>query len=392
MRLLFGLAAALALAWGLIGPDWRALLLALPTDDQVLHWNQAQRTAGFRMLDRVPLITKSHAIAAAGPVRELAAGEPLSLPLDIDDYLAEQHLAAVVVLHRGHVRLERYGLDFSADQRWTSFSVAKSFTSTLVGAAIKDGAINSLDDAVSSYLSGLQGTPYDEVSIAQLLTMSSGVAWDEDYEDPQSDVSQFTRHRPEPGVPTLVSYFQHAKRAHPPGLVWNYSTGETNLIGLLVQAATGRNLADYAREKIWQPAGMEADGSWLLGKDGNAISGCCLQARTRDFARFGLFILGGANNADGSAILPDDWLQQATRSQTETPYEGEGYGYQWWTYDDGSFAARGIFGQGIFIDPQRQLVIASNSSWTSALGKRGGERRRREAFYRAVQAAVDRGK
>ncbi len=378
-----------AVVWALLGREWRALILTLPTDDKVLSWNHQQRSAGFRMLDRIPLLVQSRRIVAEESVRELPLGEALNLDMDFGAYFSEQHHAAMVILHGGKVRLEHYGLGFTPTQRWTSFSGAKSFTSTLVGAAIKDGAIESLEESVSKDIPELADTPYHEVSIRQLLTMSSGVAWNEDYEDPLSDVAQFNLHKPEPGLPALVSYFQTAQRAHPPGQVWNYSTGETNLIGVLLAAATGRQLSDYLQEKIWQPAGMEADATWLLGSDGAEISGCCMQARTRDFARFGLFLLTGAKNQSGKSILPDGWLEQATRSQADTHYEGEGYGFQWWTYDDGSYAARGIFGQGIFIDPKRQLVIASNSSWTSAMGEKDGERQRREAFYRAVQVVVD---
>jgi CubicO group peptidase (beta-lactamase class C family) len=307
--------------------------------------------------------------------------------MDIDQYMTEQRTAALVIVHNGQIRLEKYGLDFNADGRWTSFSVAKSMTSTLVGAAIKDGFIESIEDMVTDYIPDLQGSAYDEVSIRELLTMTSGVRWNEDYEDENSDVARFNNHEAEPGMDVTVSFMRHLPREAPAGSKWVYKTGETNLIGVLVSSATGKTLSDYLSEKVWAPFGMQQDGSWLLGSTGLEISGCCIQAATRDFARFGLFILGGAR-IDGSSILPDDWIASATNTQVNTGYPGKGYGYQWWTYDDGSYAARGIFGQGIFIDPKRNLVIASNSNWTRAsdhetVGKQ------REAFYKAVQAAID---
>jgi CubicO group peptidase (beta-lactamase class C family) len=181
-------------------------------------------------------------------------------------------------------------------------------------------------------------------------------------------------------------------RAHPPGEVWHYNTGETNLIGVLVSSATKRPLSAYLQEKIWQPAGMEAEATWLLGATGHEIAGCCLQAATRDFARFGLFVLnGGRPNglANGAQIVPADWFAQATTKQKDIGEPGHGYGFQWWTYDDGSVAAQGIFGQGIFIDPKRHLVIASNANWPRA--DEGPEPAAREAFYKQVQAAIDAG-
>jgi CubicO group peptidase (beta-lactamase class C family) len=264
---------------------------------------------------------------------------------------------------QGPVRTLRAG--FRRAGRWTSFSVAKSFTSTLVGAAIQDGAIRSLEDKVSQYIPDLRGSAYDDVSIRQLLTMSSGVRWNEDYEDPNSDVARFNTAKPDPGVDATVSYMRKLPRAHPPGEVWHYNTGETNLIGVLVSSAVKKPLAQYLQEKVWQPAGMEAKATWLKGKTGHEIAGCCLQAATRDFARFGLFVLANGKAGDRQ-IVPTDWFAQATTKQKDIGHPGKGYGFQWWTYDDGSVAAQGIFGQGIFIDPKRKLVIASNADWTRA--------------------------
>jgi len=264
--------------------------------------------------------------------------------------------------------------------------VAKSFTSTLVGAALKDGPIKSMDDKVSDYLTDMKGSAYDDVTVRQLLTMTSGVKWNEDYGDPHSDVARFNNHVPEPGVDALVSYMRKLPRAAPPGERWNYSTGETNLVGVMLMAAIKKPLAQYLQEKIWQPAGMQQQATWLLSKTGKEISGCCLQAASRDFARMGQFILEGAM-VQGQSIVPDGWLRAATTKRADIVGPGHGYGYQWWTYDDGSFAARGIFGQGIFIDPARQLVIATNADWPSASGAEF--KAEREAFYQVVRKAVD---
>ena len=146
-------------------------------------------------------------------------------------------------------------------------------------------------------------------------------------------------------------------------------------------------MSAYLSEKIWAPAGMEQQATWLLSKTGQEISGCCIQAATRDFARFGLFILDGAR-VQGQSIVPEGWLAEATTTRTSIGQPARGYGYQWWTYADGSFAARGIFGQGIFIDPKRKIVIVSNADWAG--GARDiTARDAREGFYRTVQQAID---
>ncbi|MDE2435427.1 MAG: serine hydrolase [Sphingomonadales bacterium] len=365
--------------------ETRGLLAELPTNTDVLSWSQDQRDAAFRALDRLPVLAKMHEIAPSPTPLPLPAGKPLTIP-GFDAYANGQRLAGIVIVQDGKVRFERYGMGFDAHGRWTSFSVAKSFTSTLVGAAIKDGAIRSLDDKVSAYVPDLRGSAYDDVSIRQLLTMSSGVAWNENYEDPNADVAKFNNARPDPGVDATVSYMRKLPRAHPPGEVWHYNTGETNLIGVLVSSAVKKPLAQYLQEKIWQPGGMEARATWLLGATGHEIAGCCIQAATRDYARFGLFVLANGNRG-GKQIVPEDWFAQATHKQKDIGHPGRGYGFQWWTYDDGSVAAQGIFGQGIFIDPKRHLVIASNADWTRAT--EGPEPAAREAFYRQVQALVD---
>ena len=381
------LAAAVVGGWFSLDKETRALLATVPTNRDVLFWTVPQRDAAFRALDRLPILAKANVVPASGSPSPLPPGPPLQLQSDVDAYMAGQRSAALLVVHDGKLRLERYGLGFDGQGRWTSFSVAKSFTSTLVGAAVKDGFIKSLDDKVSLYIPDLKGSAYDDVSVRQLLTMTSGVKWNEDYADPQSDVARFNNHQPEDGVEALVSYMRKLPREAPAGSRWLYSTGETNLVGTLVQQATHKPLATYLSEKIWVPAGMEQQATWILSKTGKEIGGCCVQATPRDYARMGVFILNGAL-VNGQSIVPDGWWAEATTKRTEIGLPGRGYGYQWWTYDDGSYTARGIFGQGIFIDPQRKLVIVSNANWA------GGARdpqatQARENFYREVQQAID---
>lgn len=381
--------ATVILAGGLwfasLDAETRGLLRTLPTDTDVLSWRVDQRDAAFRAMDRLPVLAKAARITQSPTPLALPAGSPLEIP-GVDEYMADQRSAALIIVQDGKIRFERYGLGFSDAGRWTSFSVAKSFTSTLVGAAIQDGAIRSLDDTVSRYIPDLRGSAYDDVTIRRLLTMSSGVRWNEDYEDPNADVAQFNNAKPEPGVDVLVSYMRRLPRAHPPGDVWHYNTGETNLIGVLVSSATGKPLAQYLEEKIWHPAGMEAPATWLLGKTGHEVAGCCMQTSTRDLARLGLFVLANGN-VGGKQIVPENWFAEAIRKQKDIGEPGRGYGFQWWTYDDGAVAARGIFGQGIFIDPARRLVIASHANWPRA--SLGTQPAAREAFYRRVRELID---
>lgn len=353
------------IGWWSIGPDFRALLSNPPLDKNVLFWTQEQRQVGFKMMDKLPALVEFTTLEPGTNKRELPVGEALNFSTNIDTFFDQQSLAGMLVLHKGNIRFERYGLGLTPDKRWTSFSVAKSFTSSLVGLAIKDGYIKSLDDNVADYIEGLKGSVYDGVSISQLLTMTSGVAWNESYTDPQSDVALFNNHVATNGLPVIVSYMRGLSRAHPPGQQWLYSTGETNLIGLLVAEATGQPISQYFEDNIWQPFGMANKASWLLAPDGSEISGCCVQASLRDFARFGLFVLEDGK-INGVSILPEGWFDMATSKQADIGLAGKGYGYQWWTFDDGSFTARGIFGQTIFIDPTRQLVVAFNGNWAHA--------------------------
>lgn len=379
------LTAAL-IGWFSLDKHLRVLILNPPKNENVLFWSTEQRDAGFRLIDQLDMLPKA-TIKAADSSVALPQGQPLTLDASwLDEAMQTQRIAGLVVLQNGEMRLERYGLDFSAEDKWTSFSVAKSFTSTLVGAALKDGFISSLDDPVSQYITEMQGSNYDDVTIAQLLTMTSGIQWNEDYADPNSDVSKFNFHQPEPGMDVTASYMRTLARAHPPGTTYWYSTGETNLIGLLVSRATQQPLASYLSEKIWSKLGAEHDASWVLGPTGHEISGCCIQASTRDFARFGQFILNGAK-VNGESIVPADWFSKATTAQVNTNLAEFAYGYQWWVKADGSFQGRGIFGQGIFIDPARNLVIAVNGNWPVASHRDWVAQR--QALYRTIQQAID---
>lgn len=355
----------------------------------VLTWDQAQREAGFAGMEKIFL---TRTVRASDRPRRLADGKPLAFAPggsragEFDRFVTAQKVAGVLVLHDGRIRLERYALTGGRQVRWHSFSIAKSITSTLVGAAMKDGSIKSLDDPLTRYITDLRGSAYDEVTVRQLLTMTSGVRWNEDYTDLKSDVARMYAEPPAPGLDMTVSYVRHLPREAPPGSKWVYKTSETNLVGVLVMAATGKPLADYLSEKIWRPYGMERDAEWMLDDIGHEQGGCCLAMTLRDLGRFGQFILDGAR-IGRAPVVTDTWLAEATRAQVSTGSAGSGYGYQWWARGDGAFEGRGIYGQTLHIDPKRRLVIAINSAAEHPTGR--GQGQARQDFIAAVKAETD---
>ncbi|MEE1876281.1 serine hydrolase domain-containing protein [Altererythrobacter litoralis] len=334
-----------------------------PADLEVLFWNDAQRSDRFRNMEAW---FAGHEVAAAAQPRLLGEGTPLdpALANEIRAAMEATNAAGVMVLQDGKKRFEAYGLGFGPEQRWTSFSVAKSFTSTLLGAAVKDGFVQSLSDPVTRYIPKLEGSAYDGVTVEQLATMTSGVKWNEDYTDPNSDVAQMNRFVVEYGPEAIVAQMRALPREAPAGEKWVYKTGETNLIGVLVENAVGLSLAEYAKEKIVDPAGFEADLFWMVDPRGGNIGGCCLSLRLADYARMGQFALEG-----GNGTVPDGWFGQAGDSKVDFGDTGFGYGYQWWTYPGANYGAQGIFGQSITIMPAERLVIAVVSNWPTATSR-----------------------
>ena len=313
------------------------------------------------------------------PTREIRAGNyTLALPrneqdfsdfrytvnderFSLDEFMVRNHVAGLVIVKDGEIKLERYGLGNNEDSLWVSYSMAKSATSMLMGAAIQDGYINSVDDKVTDYLPQLKGSSYGQASLRNVLQMASGVQWNEDYVDPNSDVATY----PSRNVMELFRFLGNKPQVAEPGEVFNYNTGETDLVGAIVRAAIGNNLATYLENKIWIPFGMEADANWAIhGTGGGERGGCCINANLRDYARLGLFAMNDGVLPDGTRVLPESWMADST-----TPSQGSaGYGFLWWLQGDGTYRASGIYGQGIYISPEETLVIAVLSAWTTATG------------------------
>ena len=264
--------------------------------------------------------------------------------------------------------------------------MTKSLTSTLVGAAIHDGAIRTVDDPLTRYVPELHGSAYAGVTVRHLLTMTSGVRWVEDYTAADSDNVRLYAVPHRPGTDTVVAYMRQLPRTAAPGIRGLYNTGETDLTGVLGRRATGKPLSAYLSEKIWRRdsgshAGMETDATWIA-EDGREFGGSGLSATLRDLGRFGQFALEG-----GSGVVHPAWFATATSPLQQTSTPGRGYGYQWWTLDDGAFAALGIFGQSIFVDPKRRLVIVLLSAWPEATSTARSDAR--AAFWHEARAAID---
>lgn len=328
--------------------------------EKFLFWEQRKRVAGFRNIDRIfPTRTIQRgetSFPLAENKRELGGIKlrHADMTLTVDEYFVQQNVAGLLVIKDGKIVYERYGLGNTPESRWVSFSVAKSVVSILVGAAIKDGYIKGLDDYVTDYLPRLKGSVYDTVTINDLLHMSSGVQWNEDYADPQSDVNQADW-----STLGLYAYLRDKNRAAEPGKLFNYNTAETNLVGTLLRSAIGNNLSTYLTEKIWRPFGMESDATWMLSEPGGGESGgCCISAILRDYGRLGLFALNNGRLADGTAVIPRGWMDKSTTPAGSNPR----YGYLWWLEGDDAFKAIGIFGQAIYINRKANVVVALHSA------------------------------
>jgi CubicO group peptidase (beta-lactamase class C family) len=347
---------------------------ALAADSQtlgnILFWTPAQQESGYRTIDRIYPTRK---ISHGAKVYPLPKGKSLDVSYDVqgetwntDRFMAANKVSGLLVVKDGKIVLERYGLGRTQKDPWVSFSVSKSVTSTLLGAAIADGTIKSLDAPVTDYIPALKGSAYDGVTVRQLLTMTSGVKWNEDYSDPKSDAALFAAAKPGPGTENpIVTYMAKLPREAPPGTKFSYKTGESDLVGILVENATGKRLADYLSEKIWSRFGMGSDANWMLDQAGHEIGGCCISMTLRDYARFGLFIMGGGK-AGGVQIVPPDYLAEATKKQVQSDFGPLGYGYQWWIPQGGGYEAIGVFGQSITINPAENLVVVINSAWPVA--------------------------
>lgn len=359
--------------------------------------SEAMAVNTFRNIDRLfPTRTvprSAHPLPL--PPADLALGDvsftDRGIRYTLDDYLDRNRVSGLLVLHDGRIRLERYRLGNSPRTRWMSMSVAKSITSTLVGAALKQGYIASLDEPVTKYVRSLAGSAYEGVSIRDVLMMSSGVKWNETYTDPTSDRRRLLEAQISQVPGSAMAVMGSLPRAAPPGTVNNYSTGETQVIAEVVRHATGQPLATYLAERIWSRVGMESDANWWLdSSNGTEIGGSGFSATLRDYARFGQFLLNDGI-ANGERILPEGWLAEATTPKRLHSGPMLDYGYLWWTptapaaQRDHAFDAQGIHGQFLYVNPAVHLVVVV---WSAQPKPSGGAVVDDSSFFSAVAEAL----
>jgi CubicO group peptidase (beta-lactamase class C family) len=356
----------------------------LGSPEGVLFWTPEEQSSGYPSYESV------------FPVRFIAASDhPLPLPerpidlshvslesggasMDLDGFMAANHVRGLLVLQKGDIVYERYAHGNTRDTRWVSFSVAKSVVSLLIGAAIQDGYIESLDSSVADYLPILKGSAYEAATIRDALQMASGVEWDESFTDPEADVNRLsnasTRER--------LEFLSGQPRVADPGTRFNYNSNEAHLVSSVLRAAIGGDLSSYLRAKIWEPMGMAANANWQLTEpDGAEYGGCCISATLRDYGRLGLFALSEGELPDGTRVLPEEWMAESTTPSAANP----GYGYYWWLNQmPNSYSAIGVFGQMIWIDPTEEVVVVTHSMWPhpTALFPRGW------AFASAIRDAL----
>jgi CubicO group peptidase (beta-lactamase class C family) len=341
-----------------------------------LSWTPDETLVNFRNFDHIfPTHTIYHgnqvlalprAANQIDPVVALSEGRAA---VSVQQLMEEERITGVIAVKNGKIVLERYALGRGANDRWISMSIAKSFTSTLIGAAVKDGLIGSIDDPVVRYIPELKGTAFDGVTIRHLMAMSSGVRWIEDFDDPHADVALAGGGAMVNGVPPLVAYAAKLEREAPPGTRRKYQTIDADIAGIVLsRALKGRTIADYLSQKIWIPFGMEADANWLIDKAGIERGGCCLSITLRDYARYGMFAAAGGR-AGGVDVLPDGWFQQAWTPQPSEPNQYTvGSGWFWQIRQDGGYETVGAYGQSVTVYPRENLIIAVNSASSNRHG------------------------
>jgi CubicO group peptidase (beta-lactamase class C family) len=354
------------------GPLARGVRADAPPDTigVMLSWTPDQTIVNFRRSDQIFAAHTIHrgdnvrplprAAVQIDPVVQQSGGLPA---VSVEQLMKLERITGVIAVKDGEIILERYAFGRGPDDKWISMSVAKSVTSTLIGAAVKDELIHSIDDSVVQYIPELKGTAFDGVTILNLMTMSSGVRWKEDYVDLTSDIALAGGEEMVGGVPPLVAYAKRLEREAKPGTRRKYQTIDADMLGIVLsRALKGRTVADYISEKIWQPFGMEADASWIVDKAGIERGGCCLSITLRDYARLGMFMDEGGR-AGGVDVLPDGWIHDAWTPQPPEPTRYiVGFGYYWQIRQDGGYEAVGAYGQSVTIYPSEHLVIAVNSA------------------------------
>ena len=327
-------------------------------------------------------------------------GEPMDLPktfpyktkeIDVEAWFEATQTTGLLVLHKGKIRIEQYYRGHSEDRHHISWSVAKSFISALVGIALEEGAFSSIEDPISQYVTELKGTGYDGVRIKDILQMSSGVKFNEDYDDYNSDINVFGRTLAIGG--SLDEFSASLEREVEPGIRHHYVSIDTQVLGMLLARVTGKTLTEYLQEKIWTPLGMEYPAYFITDDSGMELALGGLNVSLRDYAKLGYLYLNQGSK-EGVQIVPKQWVIDSVTPDAPHLLPGEnplsssiwGYGYQWWipTNPDGEYLAVGIYNQYIYVYPKHDLVIVKNTANHNYTGEGNHSEVKHVEFFREI--------
>lgn len=345
----------------------------VPVAVQLLRWQMLDNNVSSLMFRSMDTLFTTRTVARSGPVWELPHNDHAldfnyqwnGAALPAEDFLERTYTNALLVMKDGHIVSEIYRNNTDPSSRFIAWSMTKSLTSVLIGCALADGSIDSLDTPISDYLTELRGGAYEGVTIRQVMQMRSGVDYEEryDFANPgtaaSNHIAALVRN-----TARFADVARTLPRLHPPGEFFQYKTIDTAVLGWLVERATDGSVAAYTEQCVWEPLGTEADGFYIMDGApgiGREFSGAGFNATLRDFARFGQMVLDGGV-ANGKRIVSEDWIQQSTRPTAEEASGRGGYGLQWWTMGGSeAFAAIGLQGQYIYIDPTTRTVIVKLS-------------------------------
>ncbi|MBC7608203.1 MAG: serine hydrolase [Polaromonas sp.] len=384
-----------------------------PLGTSATWYNNPNRVGAWSALDRVPGI-RTRAVAKSPDAKPLPHATQVpeiayryrNMSHTLAQYMGRQRVTGILVLKNGEIVAEHYRYGRTEDARFLSFSMAKSVTSLLVGVAVANGQITSLDDAAEKYVKALVGSPYGATTLRQLLRMSSGLTFTERY-DGNDDIARLSR--ASAGVPsagTPVDVLRSITDRHSgAGEKFVYASAETDVLGRVLTAATGKNMAELTTEWLWKPMGAEHDAFWRVSSDGQEQSFGAFNASLRDWGRLGLLLANDGRvdgrvdgrmdgKAGGTQVVPRDYLLDATdparqpavfKPRKATPYFG--YGYQFWLMPlkERTFAMQGIHGQTLYVQPSTGVVMGLTSVWESASGKQNAQPyEERDALWRGV--------
>ncbi len=380
-----------------------------PLGTAATWYNNPYRVGAWSAMDRVPGLS-TRVVARSPDAKALPrALQPAqinyryrNIGYTLAEYMERQRATGVLVLKNGEIVAEHYRYGRSEDARFLSFSMAKSVSSLLVGVAVANGRIASLDDRADKYVQDLAASPYGATTLRQLLRMSSGLTFTERY-DGADDISRLSRASAGvPGAGRPLDVLRSISDRHSAaGEKFVYASAETDVLGRVLTAATGKTMAELTTEWLWKPMGAEHDAFWRVSSDGQEQSFGAFNASLRDWGRLGLLLANDGrveSLVDGklgrTQVLPREYLLDATdparqpsafKPRKATPYLG--YGYQFWLmpFKERTFAMQGIHGQTLYVQPSAGVVMVLTSVWESASGRQNAQPyEERDALWRGV--------